>query len=87
MKSVTAEVQTIDRYDRFVARIYVGDLDVSREMVRRGAAWAYRQYLTDRSLLDDEAEAKGQCRVYGLYQNLNKFHLGRGEGVVGNVRY
>lgn len=35
-KNVAAEVQEIDRYDRYVARIYVGDLDVSREMVRQG---------------------------------------------------
>ena len=27
-------------------------------MVREGHAWAYRQYLTDQSLLEDEAAAK-----------------------------
>jgi endonuclease YncB( thermonuclease family) len=57
-KEVKAEVQDVDRYGRYVARIYVGELDVSREMVRLGAAWVYRQYLRDKSLLDVEAEAK-----------------------------
>jgi endonuclease YncB( thermonuclease family) len=57
-KEVKAEVQDVDRYGRYVARIYVGELDVSREMVRLGAAWVYRQYLRDKSLLEVEAGAK-----------------------------
>ena len=57
-KEVKAEVQDVDRYGRYVARIYVGDIDVSREMVRLGAAWVYRQYLRDKSLLEVEAGAK-----------------------------
>lgn len=57
-KEVKAEVQDVDRYGRYVARIYVGDIDVGREMVRQGAAWVYRQYLREKSLLEVEAEAK-----------------------------
>ena len=57
-KDVTAEVHDVDRYGRYVARIYVEELDVSREMIRQGAAWVYRQYLRDKSLLEVEAEAK-----------------------------
>lgn len=45
-------------YGRTVARLYVEDLDVSREMVRLGAAWVYRKYNKDKSLLDVEAEAR-----------------------------
>ncbi len=52
-KEVIVKVQDIDRYEK-----YVGELDVSREMVRQGAAWVFRQYLRDRSLLAVEAEAK-----------------------------
>lgn len=33
-------------------------LDVNREMIRLGAAWVYREYNTDKSLLDNEAEAR-----------------------------
>lgn len=57
-KDVTANIQDRDRYGRYVARIYQGELDVSREMVKVGAAWVYRQYLTDKSLMDVEQEAK-----------------------------
>ena len=57
-KVIIADVQDVDRYGRYVARLYVDELDVSREMVRLGAAWVYRQYLRDKSLLEVEAGAK-----------------------------
>lgn len=47
-----------DQYGRTLGRIYVGAMDVNAEMVRSGSAWAYRQYLVDRSLLTIEQEAK-----------------------------
>ena len=65
-------VQTTDRYGRTVGRPYVGDLDVSAEMVRIGAAWVYRQYLRDDNLLILEAEAKEAKRgVWGLSEAQN----------------
>ena len=42
--------------------MYVGGVDVNAEMIRQGAAWAYRQYLKDQSLLRLEAEAKAAKR-------------------------
>jgi micrococcal nuclease len=48
-------VQTTDRYGRKVGRPYVGNLDICEEMVRIGAAWAYREYLRDENLLVLEA--------------------------------
>ena len=80
-KEVKAEAQDVDRYGRYVARIYVGELDVSREMVRLGAAWVYRQYLRDKSLLEVEAEAKAAKR--GLWslqeaQNIPPWEWRRG---------
>jgi endonuclease YncB( thermonuclease family) len=66
-KDVRVVVQTTDRYGRTVGRPYVGSLDVSAEMVRMGAAWAYRQYLIDKSLLTLESEAKAEKRgLWGL---------------------
>ncbi len=60
-------VQDTDRYGRTVGRVYVGSLDVNAEMIRQGAAWAYRQYLKDQSLLALEAEAKAAQRgLWGL---------------------
>lgn len=57
-KDVTLNVQDRDRYGRTVARVKAGNTDVNAEMVRIGAAWAYRDYLKDRSLMDLEATAK-----------------------------
>ena len=60
-------VQDTDRYGRTVGRVYVGSVDVNAEMVKQGAAWAYRQYLKDQSLLALEAEAKAAKRgLWGL---------------------
>ena len=59
-KDVVVESSGYDRYDRLLGKIWLGDRDINREMVREGHAWAYRQYLTDQSLLRDEARAKAQ---------------------------
>lgn len=61
-KQARVVVQDTDRYGRTVGRAYVGNLDVNAELVKRGAAWAYRQYLKDQSLLALEAEAKAAKR-------------------------
>ena len=45
-----------------MAPVYQGNTDVHAEQVRQVAAWVYRQYLKDRSLLDLEAQAKAQKR-------------------------
>ena len=55
-------VQDTDRYGRTVGRVYVGGFDVNAEMVRRGAAWVYRQYAKDQSLYRLEADAKAAKR-------------------------
>ena len=47
-----------DRYDRMLGKIYLDGRDINREMVREGHAWAYRQYLNDQSLLEDERRAR-----------------------------
>ena len=57
-EDVIVESSGYDRYDRLLGRIWLGDRDINREMVREGHAWAYRQYLTDQSFLEDEAAAK-----------------------------
>ena len=60
-------VQDTDRFGRTVGRVYVGDVDVNAEMVKQGAAWVYRQYLKDQSLLTLEQQAKAAKRgLWGL---------------------
>lgn len=61
-KTVRVVVQDTDRYGRTVARIHAGTADVNAEMVRQGAAWVYRQYSRDPSLLRLEAEARAARR-------------------------
>jgi len=56
----TAQISVLDtdRYGRVVGRVRVNDLDVNAELVRRGAAWVYRDYLKRTDLLPLEAEAR-----------------------------
>lgn len=55
---VRLEVIDVDRYGRKVARVWLGDRQVNRELVREGHAWVYTRYLRDQTLKDDEARAR-----------------------------
>ncbi len=57
-RQVKIKSEGTDRYDRMLGKIFVDGRDINREMVREGHAWAYRQYLSDESLLDDERRAR-----------------------------
>ena len=71
-KDVRVVIQTTDRYGRTVGRPYVGSLDICEEMVRMGAAWAYREYLIDKGLLTLESDARsGKRGVWGLSEAQN----------------
>ena len=61
-KQVEVRVQDIDRYGRFVGRVYVDNVDVCAEMVSRGAAWVYDRYVEDLTLYDLQTEARGAKR-------------------------
>lgn len=66
-KEISVSTETTDRYGRTVAHVSVDGMDVNREMVRRGAAWVYRAYLKDKSLLTVESEARAAKRgLWGL---------------------
>ena len=51
-------VKENDQYGRVIGRIFIEQKDVSAHMVEQGHAMVYRQYLTDKSLLELEADAK-----------------------------
>lgn len=57
-KDVSITPMTIDKYRRIVARVSQGNSDINLAMVRTGAAWAYRKYLTDPLFLEAETEAR-----------------------------
>ena len=58
-----------DRYGRIIGRVYVGDVDVNRDLVAQGFAWVFRRYSNDAELLELEAEAKQ--KGLGLWANPN----------------
>jgi len=66
-KQARVVVQDTDKYGRTVGRVYVGSLDVNAELVKQGAAWVYRQYLKDQSLLALEEQARAaKIGLWGL---------------------
>lgn len=65
-KYISVEVQVVDRYGRYVGRPFVGDDDISAEMIRIGAAWVYRRYSKDDSLF--ELERIARAKKVGLWR-------------------
>jgi endonuclease YncB( thermonuclease family) len=65
--TVSVRVTDIDRYGRSVGVITRDGKNINAAMVRAGAAWAYRSYLSDKRYLVWEAEAKHSRRgLWGL---------------------
>lgn len=52
----------VDRYGRIVARVWVGNVDVNREMISRGAAWFDSEYADDDELYHAEQQARDAKR-------------------------
>ena len=57
-KAVHVEPFEQDRYDRLVARLWLGDLDVNAEMIKLGYAWVYRRYADDAAYCAYEKAAR-----------------------------
>lgn len=64
-KTVSVQQTDTDRYGRVVGRLLSDGRDVNRAMVERGAAWAFRRYLNDETLI--EAEARARRERVGLW--------------------
>lgn len=61
-RQVTVTWTQVDRYGRPIVQVQADGQDVNAEQVRRGFAWVYRQYATDRRLYELEAEAHSAGR-------------------------
>ena len=59
-KDVTINVVSIDRYQRTVAQVYIGDRWINKEMVAEGWAWQYPQYSTSQELTQVELQARSK---------------------------
>ena len=57
-KTARLEGSTKDRYGRTLARVYCDGVDANTEQVRRGMAWVYDRYVTEKSLYPLQADAK-----------------------------
>ena len=56
-----------DRYGRTLARVTCDGVDANAEQVRRGRAWVYDRYVTDKMLYAVQEEAKAERR--GLWKD------------------
>jgi endonuclease YncB( thermonuclease family) len=64
---IEVRVLNTDRYGRTVGHVWIGDRNINREMVREGHAWVYRNYLDDKTLIDDETHARNDgIGLWGL---------------------
>jgi len=64
-KEVRVDGKTTDQYGRLVARVFVGDLDTSLDMLRQGLAWHYKRYSSEEALAN--AESVARARKVGLW--------------------
>ena len=68
-QEVTAYCTDSDQYGRDVCRIMVGALDANLEQIRKGMAWAYRQYVKTPAYIEAEQLAKHSKQ--GLWADSN----------------
>lgn len=57
-REVRVSERGADRYGRIVGRVFVAEIDVSLDLVRRGVAWHFRRYSDERALAEAERDAK-----------------------------
>lgn len=64
-KEVKAIIEDKDKYNRYVATIYLNKMDINRALVSNGYAHAYKEYST--KYIQDENNAKS--KKIGLWKN------------------
>ena len=57
-KDAHVEVETIDKYKRYVAIVTCNGIEANLVQVRNGMAWVYVQYAKDKKYFDVQEEAK-----------------------------
>ena len=65
-RQIRVEVVDIDKYGRYVGRVYAGARYVNRFMLKEGLAWHYKHYAADDELLE-EAEARAKAAGRGIW--------------------
>ncbi len=59
-KIVSIEKKGIDQYERVLGIVYIGELNLNKEMVRNGLAWYYDHYVKDADMEALEHAARKQ---------------------------
>jgi hypothetical protein len=57
-KQVQVSTQAVDQYGRLVAHLSVDGLDVNAEQIRRGMAWEYSHFHSNKTLIALQEQAK-----------------------------
>lgn len=65
-KQIRVEVQDMDKYGRYVGKVYAGARYVNRFMLKEGLAWLYRHYAAGDAELA-EAEARARAAKRGIW--------------------
>ncbi len=70
-KLVRVKITDVDRYGRCVGVIYRYRRNVNEEMVKRGAAWVYEEYIRDKKQLKHMMALQDHARKHkkGLWKN------------------
>lgn len=68
-QTIELHVVSVDRYGRYVCKVYCNGDNVNLLMVQAGYAWHYKQYNRDYVLAQAEVKAREQKK--GLWQNKN----------------
>ncbi len=68
-KVVTIVPTAVDKYGRTVGRVWLGQFDVNREMVRIGLAWWYDRYSQETAL--GQAQQQARYNRWGLWSDPN----------------
>jgi endonuclease YncB( thermonuclease family) len=68
-KEVRITAKAVDDYGRVVGLVQAGNINVNEEQLRRGMAWEYSQYHSDKALIALQAEAQRARR--GLWAAAN----------------
>jgi len=69
-KQARVEVVDIDRYGRTVGEVFADGIDVNREMVREGHAWAYTRYSHTTEIIELEGSARASKKgLWALPEN------------------
>jgi endonuclease YncB( thermonuclease family) len=78
-REVELSVTEQDRYDRLVSTVFAGGENVNTWLVEQGHAWAYRQYLNDKTMTSREEQARStRVGLWGLANPIAPWEWRRG---------